>query len=294
MGFKVNWATYGGANVTEIVRRMVKNDFLFFRVGNDIFGDPKPGEVKPFHMDCSLDDGNHRVVNRFEGEHVVFPERETRKLGVFYTYNPPGCEVSIIKSLESIKKAATLYGKEVDVVTCVWQPIPANPFPEIISWTKTLSHLNQVLQILQCLYAARSMGQYDYVSFLEHDVLYPSWYFLYPDFAEGEVMTNMNYEGVCVDGWQPRKQHDQPFHQMTMRFNDAIRHLESILPNAIQNNSGLVEPQNHKRLTWESSFPAVHINHGIHFTSHFRVYGEPTSKHHEYWGDCSKYFNRSV
>lgn len=280
-------ATYGPLDVTDSVKFLVKEGLLFFRVGNHVFGDPQPGTVKNFSLVYRV--GNkEETMSATEGDHVTLPRRTATRLGVWYTYNPSGCETSTRKSLESIKKASDFCG--ADVVTCGWSRIPENPFVELHSWTKTLSHLNQVLQILQCLYAAKRMARYEYVSFLEHDVLYPLDYFKFPAFSDGEVITNMNYQGVCREGFQPRQQHDQPFHQMTMRFDDAIRHLESILPNAIHTNAGLVEPQNHKRLTWESQNPSVHINHGVHFTSHFRVYGQATSTTHPYWGDCTQYF----
>ncbi len=285
---KILRATYGQRDVTDTVKFLVKEGLLFFRVGNHVFGDPQPGTVKTFDLAYQIGD-EQETLRVTEGEYVTLPKRTATRLGVFYTYNPAGCETSILKSLESIKKASDFCG--ADVVTCPWKSIPGNPFTEVYSWTQTLSHLNQVLQILQCLYAARSMAKYEYVSFLEHDVLYPMDYFKFPVFSDGEVMTNMNYQGVCREGFQPRKQHDQPFHQMTLRFNDAIRHLESILPNAIHTNAGLVEPQNHTRLTWESQNPSVHINHGIHFTSHYCVYGNATSADHPYWGNCKQYFH---
>lgn len=281
-------ATYGPKDVTDIARSLVKDGILFIRVGNHIFGDPQPGTIKTFNITYKIADREDALTVR-EGDHVTLPKRTATRLGVWYTYNPSGCETSTLKSLESIKKASDSCG--ADVVTCGWKPLPGNPFVELYSWTKTLSHLNQVLQILQCLYAAKAMANYEYVSFLEHDVLYPEDYFKFPAFSDGEVMTNMNYQGVSRKGFQPRKQHDQPFHQMTLRFFDAIRHLESILPNAIHTNAGLVEPQGHKRLTWESRNPSVHINHGIHFTSHFCVYGEANSPDHPYWGGCGQYFD---
>jgi hypothetical protein len=138
---------------------------------------------------------------------------------------------------------------------------------------------------MQLLYQAKEMHNYDYVSFLEHDVLYPEGYFDFPDFEEGNVMTNMNYIGINEDGFQPLGQRDEPFHQMTMRFDEAIRHCESILSNALIRNAGLIEPQNIIRKQWECTNPAIHINHGKHFTSHFNVYRKDNIYTHDgYWG----------
>jgi hypothetical protein len=140
------------------------------------------------------------------------------------------------------------------------------------------------------LYQAREIGQYEYVSFLEHDVFYPEGYFDFPEISDGEIITNMNYMGLCRDGWQPLRQFDEPFHQMNMRFSDAIKHCESILPNALIRNSGLIEPQNLKRSKWKCKNPAVHVNHGHHFTSHYNVYGKNNIYLEDhYWGDSKEY-----
>jgi len=167
----------------------------------------------------------------------------------------------------------------------MWQHEPQNPFPEFIAWTHTSSHLNQLLQVMQLLYQAKEIGKYEYVSFLEHDVLYPEGYFDFPDFEEGIVITNMNYMGINADGFQPLGQRDEPFHQMTMRFEEAIKHCESILANALIRNAGLIEPQNIIRKQWECINPAIHVNHGKHFTSHFSIYRKDIFNTHEYWGE---------
>ena len=107
------------------------------------------------------------------------------------------------------------------------------------------------------------------------------------------VFTNMNYMGLCEKGFQKRKQDDQPFHQMTMRFEEAITHCENILANALVSNSGLIEPQEGMvRRTWETKNPSVHINHGVHFTSHYSIYdSEKTQKTNKYWGSYTNYKN---
>ena len=211
------------------------------------------------------------------------------KLGVFYSNNNnPKIYPAIKASLDSIKKASE---GAADIITCVWNPIQNNPFKQTIAWTKTTSHLNQILQILQCLYTAREDSSYKYVSFLEHDVLYARGYFNFPQFKRGEVLINMNYGGMIPSGFQKRKQDDQPFHQMTMRFDEAIKHCEDIMVNAIVTNDGLIEPKHHKRVVWESINENIHINHGSHFTSHFSIYDDMinVTKEHPWWGDVYKY-----
>jgi len=280
-------ATYGGKDCTEQVKRLVCDDRLIVKASNDIIGDPAVNTLKQLVVEYEHD-GQYLKAIAVEGGYVSIPTAKYNRLGIFYTNNNNAkTSPTIAQSLVTIKKAAE--GK-ADILTSVWQRIDDNPFQQFEAWTKTSSHLNQLLQIMQLLYIARSTGKYEYVSFLEHDVLYPEGYFDYCDFEQGQIFTNMNYGGLCRNGWQRRKQNDEPFHQMTMRFDDAIKHCEAIIPNAIQHNSGLIEPQNMVRKQWECENEAIHVNHGMHFTSHNTIYDSvSTYKDHNYWGSYKKF-----
>ena len=211
------------------------------------------------------------------------PEVVNDRLGIFYSNNiNTETDKTIISSLKQLEKVSE--GK-ADIYTCMWRSEPENPFREYIAWTQTCSHLNQLLQIMQLLFTAREVHDYKYVSFLEHDVMYGDGYFDFPEFKKGVIMTNMNYMGVNEFGFQPLVQRDEPFHQITMHFGDAIHHCESILCNALIKNSGLIEPQDMERKQWESVNPSIHVNHGHHFTSHYNVYSKSSYFHeHPYWG----------
>ena len=275
-------ATYGGIDCTKNIEEKITDNKLVVRSSNNIIGDTAVGVVKYLEVEIEYE---NKIYKECIQEHnlLVFPKSNKNRLGIFYSNNnTPSIYPAIKASLQSIKKSSD---NKADIITCMWISEPTNPFPEFISWTNTSSHLNQLLQIMQLLYQAKEIGKYDYVSFLEHDVLYPEGYFDYPDFAEGEIITNMNYIGINSNGFQPLGQRDEPFHQMTMRFKDAIQHCESILSNALITNSGLIEPQNLIRRQWECKNSAIHINHGKHFTSHYNVYKKDTFKHDEYWGD---------
>ena len=278
-------ATYGGVDCLHIVRSKVKGNRLIIMANNDIIGDPSPGNKKSLVV--KFDTANVTVE---EGGLLVYPPTNNDRLGVFYSNNTNlQTRNAIIASLKSIEKASE--GK-ADILTCMWVPQVENPFPEYIAWTQTYSHLNQLLQVMQLLYVARNINNYKYVSFLEHDVLYPEGYFDYPDVKKGEVITNMNYMGICKDGFQSVPTKHEPFHQMTMRFDEAIAHCESILSNALVNNSGLIEPQvgNITRTKWECKNPSVHINHGHHFTSHYSIYSSTDLRQtNPYWGNHDKY-----
>lgn len=274
-------ATYGNVDCLEKIKSLIKNDRLILRADNSIIGDTQPGVVK--HLEIEVDGVLEKIK---EGNTFVYPKSNTNRLGIWYS-NDTKNHPAVKKSLETIERVAN--GK-ADIITCMWNKIENNPFYEVHSWNKSSSHLNQLLQILQCIYVAKTINDYKYVSFLEHDVMYGEGYFDYPEFERGEVWTNMNYGGVNKDGWQNRGQNDEPMHQMTMRMEDAVEHFHNILGNALVTNSGLIEPQNLIRKQWESSSQSIHINHGSHFTSHFNIYQKHnTFKTHPYWGEHENY-----
>lgn len=269
---KINKATYGGQDVTDVVQSHIKDGKLLIKAGNDIFGDTQAGVVKYLEVDSS--EGFDSVM---ENGYLSLPKSNINKLGIFYTNNNVPKVVS--ESLHTLEK----FRDVADIMTCVWNPIPGNPFYEVGAMTKSSSHLNIIIQILQLLYTARETNKYNYVSFLEHDVLYPDGYFDFPEFSNA-VMTNMNYKGISANGWQKRNADHEPLHQMTMVFSEAINHFEKLLHQAIRLGGVLVEP-NIKRLQWKCVNPAVHINHGKHFTSHFSIYSKETHETDPYWGD---------
>lgn len=283
---KIIKATYGGADCSDELRGLMVSGKLLVRANNKIIGDPSFGIVK--YLEVEFDDGHKEKV--MEGDTLVYPKSKNKKLGIFYSNNNNHkIWPAIYKSIDTIKEASE---GVADIVVCTWENMPDVPFQQVRSWYTNQSHLNQLLQIMQCLYTAKTMGQYDYVSFLEHDVMYPKGYFDFPDFQKGQVLTNMNYGGVCENGWQKRIQHDQPFHQMTMHFDDAIEHCLSKLPNALVANSGIIESQKLKHIQWECQNESVHINHGVHFTSHNSIYDKNNLiEIHPYWGNISNYKN---
>ena len=284
---KIIKAEYGGVDCREIIQSRVKGNKVALRVDNSIIGDTNLGVVK--HLEVVLEfEGKVYSESIKEGGTFVYPKSTNNRLGIWYS-NDQRNHPAVIKSLETIKIAAE--GK-ADIITCVWNRVTNNPFTEIISWNKSSSHLNQMLQILQCIHTAKTMGNYDYVSFLEHDVMYGEGYFDYPEFERGAVWTNMNYGGINRDGWQERGQNDEPMHQMTMRIDDAIEHFTSILPNALVTNSGNIETQTMERKQWNAENQSIHINHGSHFTSHYNIYKKDNlSLQHSYWGNHTDYLH---
>lgn len=276
---KINNATYGGVDVKSIVQSKIKDGKLLIKAGNDIFGDTQAGVIKYLEVDSS--EGFFSVK---ENGYLSLPQNNINKLGIFYTNNNvPNVVNKCLHTLEKFKDVA-------DIMTCVWNNIPGNPFFEVTAMTKSSTHLNIVIQILQLLYTAKETNKYKYVSFLEHDVLYPDGYFDFPEFSDA-VMTNMNYKGICKDGWQNKTADHEPLHQMTMVFSEAIIHFENLLHQAIRLGGILVEPDI-KRLKWKCINPAVHVNHGKHFTSHFSIYSKNTHNEDPYWGNAKDWIEK--
>jgi len=275
----INKASYGGVDVTDKVKSLVKNDKLIVKAGNDIFGDLKPGQLKYLEIDSS--EGIDKIK---ENGYLSLPKDKINKLGIFYTNN--NVDKVVKESLTTLEK----FKNVADIMTCVWRGIPGNPFYEVSAMTQSSSHLNIIIQILQLLYTARETNKYEYVSFLEHDVLYPEGYFDFPEFSNA-VMTNMNYKGICKDGWQNKNADHEPLHQMTMVFSEAIDHFEKLLHQAIRLGGVLVEPEI-KRLQWKCINPAVHVNHGKHFTSHFSIYSKEAYDFDSYWGDAKGWIEK--
>lgn len=262
---------------------MIVSDRLVVLSSNNIIGDPRIGVKKQLVVKI---DGEEFITD--EGNWFIYPRTKLNKLGVWYSNNSNKNQNAINKSLETIRKAAE--GK-ADIVTCVWKHIEDNPFLEIISWYKESTHLNQLLQIMQCLYYAKNIGAYDYVSFLEHDVMYPEGYFDFNDFNNGTIITNMNYGGINIYGWQEAIHKHEPMHQMTMKFSDAIEHFHKLIPNALITNSGNIENNTLVRKKWYCKNQSIHINHGNHFTNHYSIYDQNKNlpQIHSYWGNYSKY-----
>ena len=93
---------------------------------------------------------------------------------------------------------------------------------------------------------------------------------------------------MSKDGWQDKSKGQMPLSQMVMKFDYAIKHFESILPNALVTNNGVVD--NVKNVgVWNCVNPSVHINHGYNFTSHFQTYSKQKKLLNDYWGDYLQY-----
>jgi len=269
-------ATYGDYDVLDIVTSFIRDGVLRISPTNTLFKkDPKPGIIK--YLDLIVDNISYSIK---ENEYFEYPKNTNiQKLGIFYTNN------NIPRVVEYCLKDLVKFEKKADIFSCVWKHIPNNPFHELTAYTQNSHHLNITIQILQLLYAAQDHKQYDYVSFLEHDVLYPEDYFDFDGFGlEYKGLVNANYVGLCSQGFQKKNQNDLPLHQITMRFDQAIKHFETMMIRAVKERSVVLEVDNLQQRSCKNS--SIHINHGNHFTSHYNIYSKKdVSQYDNYWGN---------
>ena len=283
-------ATYGSGedvvDVTAQLQALVRNGRLYFTVSNDLFSDPCLGKLKTLRFTYQLPGDDRRYAHEADEHRIVLlPRTGTKNVGIFYTNQsvPPKYLSRVLKQLEK--------ARNVDILTCPWYPIQDNPFPELEWFYHVPHHLTITLQILKLLHTAREVGSYEYVFFLEHDVLYPEGYFDIDPFSE-DVLSNTNYIGLCEDGFQPNRAGQEALHQLAMKLPAAIEHFTSYLPQALTLGGTELEPNGRLWATRRSAEPAVHINHGSHFTSHFEIYSrDEIEKSHPYWGAAASWWD---
>lgn len=256
-----------------------------------------PKEIKTAEdQKTFFDSSDHRVV-------TAKPEERVLIVGAWYTNNaaPP---LVLAKSLASIKTALEGSIHDVAVLTSCREPVPGNPFRDLPPFDRLNSHLGIIMQIMRILHAAdggrrgRAGAENDCVAFLEHDVLYPPDYF--DAIAEAmkdrsmQLVLNENLIGLRPNGWvKSIPNREPPLHQMAMRIGAALRHFEARLSHYARVGIHSIEPYDllggAKRIS--TSIPAVHINHGNHFTTHHQVYYEQEAFElsHDYWGEAVDY-----
>lgn len=222
------------------------------------------------------DYGGLTILKRDDGS------RLSGRLGIFYTNNNSSYVIKTLDNLKSIVESKPNF----DIIVCSQENLPYCSFPVVPSLLKESSWVNLAVQILQALYKGREVFKYKYVSFLEHDVMYPPDYFDYSDF-DTDILHNVNYRGVCEYGYQYFGGQFPVLSQMTVKLEYAIDHFEKFL---LERVAGITHRDLElsgsatKRLT---GAPAIHINrdsftgHGNYFTINYLDQEIP------YWGHYS-------
>lgn len=213
-------------------------------------------------------------------------------------YSNSGIHPNILNfSLASIKRARDSYGK-ANIVTCNWEHIPNNPFEEHIALYKYGNHLGIILQMLRIIYEEEKKGNnYDIVSFLEHDVLYPDDYFYRIKdgfYSNPQAVINLDYIGMNQTGWLDVVQRDEPMHQFSLKYSAAMKHFDLIMREAVTKGSVYLEQGKFStiRIPFKGDKPSCHINHSRHFTNHYDCYAKNSNGKiiHQYWGDFRRYY----
>lgn len=222
-----------------------------------------------------------------------------KMLGVWYSNN--SAPAPLLKhSLDSIARARSLTRESVDVSTCVWEPIPGNPFPEVIAeYKQGPGHLNIIRQIRQAIGDQKP----DIVCMLEHDVLYPPDYFERVALAFRRnpgcpVVSNLDYEGLNATGFLAVKERHEPFFALSIRREALIPNLVRAEDECYAQGWCLLEPQSDRsdwaRIQPNGAMPSIHVNHeGGRVSSHGEVCyhqhsGGKTA--HPFWGESAKYW----
>lgn len=277
--FQLEKALYVGDVESKDVTQIVYNTLLarkHLKVSNALFGDIEVGAKKRLIIND---------VDIYQENEFFYLGTPKDNLAILYTNNI--AYENILNNV--IKQIHKISNDRVDVVTCSWYDIPNNPFVNIKSIYQKSHHLTISIQILQCLLFAKERNNYKYVSFLEHDTLYPDDYLLLPD-EDVDVWCNMNYMGMNSKGFQKLKYHHQPMHQISMKFDLAIEHFQKLVMKSISGKDILVEPNDYGITNRYTLNPSVHINTDKFFTSHYICYNEAYSNFHDYWGYSNSYF----
>lgn len=306
-----------------------------------------------------------------------------RILGCWYTHFDPRAverDRALLEcSLRSIEKMAAASEKcEPTIATCVWKPLGSlNRFEEFVHWHRHASHLCIAQQILRVMYEMEDRGdEFDYVAFLEHDVMYPHDYLdriatvVEDTEDEGHLMSivsatyggedvsealddlkfrgqkivvsndlvggndplpgvhktlsveyeceagirsgswdegqavafpktkpvgisHLDYIGLRATGWCEANQRDEPLHQMSCSWTEAMWHFERVCRECVVKGSRLLEFNDliNCVIPYDGLAPSVHINHERTFTSHRNIYAERGVVDHPYWGASTDYWH---
>jgi hypothetical protein len=274
-------ASYGASDVLDKVKNLVAIGANKFKAVPFLLG-VEEGKGRKFKCVYRYK-GIEAELEVEEGQEVEIPKKLNDRLGIFYTNNNHEKTINkTLANLASIRQA----NPNFDVIVCSQKDIPDCPFKVILSLFKESSIANLIVQVLQALYEAKKLNQYKYVSFLEHDVMYPPGYFEYDDF-DTDILHNRSYRGVCEKGFQNFGGQFPILSQMTVKIDKAIAYFEICWAKTIRaEHVDSVEPSG--SVTWfYANAPAVHINrpslteHHNFFTINYLDESE------SYWGHYS-------
>lgn len=263
---------YGIGNTWIDVTNQVASLPSLFKADNDSFGDPIVGTPKELRLQV-LHNGENRELIFKEGEYVNKNLSDNRRAAIFYTNNKLPSEL-LKHSLFSLERAARFSGN-VDIYTCGWEEIPQNPFPFIKANMKEGGIANMYYQIAQLVNLISTTGIYDYVSMVEHDVLYAEDYFAYDDFST-QCLYNHNNISYDEKGFHELRGPAISLHHITFKMAFAKDWFMKKLFESTRSFT-IPEPIGESLYTHrKNSKPSVHVNHGNHLSTTHSFYKEDT------------------
>lgn len=226
-------------------------------------------------------------------------------LALFYTNNkvkPVVLEAVATNILNAARFANLAGGKTVHLAVSSWQRVPGwKGGLQYISPYRFGGHLNICMQVLKVLYEHSGDG-FDYVAFLEHDVLYAPNYFerLAGAAKEGaQLVVNHHYIGLNAAGFQRPAPVADCLSQMMMAYPLALFNFERAMRDCALKGNCYLEPSFDVPTALvpvgEGDTPNVHINMNMtntnhHLTNHYDLYEkEPFTRDHPLWGRADKY-----
>ena len=284
------------------------------RANNDLVGDVAPGKRKILNVTIECDGQTETHIIK-EGKQFIWP-KENRKdhLVVFYSHVDPrkdrrqGHFVSycLKRLLDVVPDNVMVRGGLIHDYPSISHPNFANYEP---IFREGNGHAMILQQVYRTLLAVRGDGYTPkYVSFAEHDALYPPEHFEFEDFKQ-DVLINENHIGFTRDGFQKNQTSvTWPTFAMTMKYEYAVEYFKNRLHYFMQDPAyyGLVEPHTEHHfnvledwtemckkglacthITRKTEAPILHLWNGKHTTSHYQTY--PKDEYLSsapYWGDA--------
>ena len=310
-------AVYGTAEKFVDVSHVLKDqlntqDKIHVYATNDLAGDPASGEFK--HLTVTVEGEQFEIP---EGKVFTWPkQKDINHLVIFYSHVNPHADkrqgqfVSYCLNhlLNTVPENAVVRGGLIHSYP-INHPKFHNYEP---MYREGIGHAMIMQQVYRTLLAARHEGltSLEYVSFAEHDNLYPTSHFQFEDFEE-DILVNTHHIGFTQDGFQKEQRSETwPTFAMTMKYDFAIEYFKNRIHSFFEDPSyyGLVEPiteHHYKTLNeWtnltrrgltcthkvrKTDEPILHLWNGSHNTSHYQTYPKDEYlNHNTYWGDAQQ------
>ncbi len=300
-------------DVSDILeRQLAATGRVSIGCGNQLAGDPACGQKKSLR--AIIQDKEFEVP---EGRYFIWPSEESADhLVIFYSHVNPKVDK---RQGELVSYCLNhLLNTVPDNVAVRGGLIHSYPVthPKFYNYTpmyrEGIGHAMIMQQIYRTLLAARNEGltSLKYVSFAEHDNLYPTSHFQFEDFEE-DLLINTHHIGFTQDGFQKQQEQETwPTFAMTMKYDSAIEYFKNRIQCFFESpelfctiepltshhvttfNEGIEMVRKGLTCTYKlrkTEEPILHLWNGCHNTSHYQTYPKDEYLNHDaYWGDAQQ------